>query len=365
MDIEHKVIFLVDDNEANLAIGMEMLKGRYVVYPVSSALTMFELLAHVSPDLILLDIAMPEMDGYEAIRKLKADSAWQDIPVIFLTAMADEDSELDGLSLGAIDYVSKPFSAPLLLRRIENHLLTQAQKKQLKEMNENLGDLVREKTMRVIKLQDVVLKTVADLVEFRDCVTGGHVARTQSYMKLLVDKVIEEGIYPEETSLWDRDYLLLSAQLHDVGKIAISDMILNKPEKLSPGEFEIMKSHVEIGVKAIERIEENAEEHTFLRHARLIAGGHHEKWDGSGYPAGLKGLAIPLEGRLMAIADVYDALISMRPYKSPLSTGEAKKIIEEGSGSHFDPVLVKIFSKVADQFAEIVRKYNTTNNPAP
>ena len=354
MDKGCKIIFLVDDNEANLTSGTEMLKGRYTVYPAPSAAVMFDLLSRVQPDLILLDIVMPGMDGYEAMRKMKEEPAWRNIPVIFLTAMTDEGSELDGLSLGPIDYVSKPFSAPLLLKRIENHLLTESQKKQLRDLNENLEGLVREKTMQIVRLQDAVVKTVADLVECRDVVTGGHVARTQSYMRLLVDKVIEEGIYPEETSTWNRDYLLLSAQLHDVGKIGISDLILNKPDKLTPAEFEVMKSHVIIGVRAIERIEENAEEHTFLKHARLIAGGHHERWDGSGYPAGLKGLNIPLEGRLMAIADVYDALISMRPYKEPLSTDDARRIIEEGSGAHFDPVLVTVFSKVADQFADIV-----------
>jgi putative two-component system response regulator len=354
---ERNVILLVDDNATNLAAGKEMLKNDYKVYPVPSAEIMFDLLENVYPDMILLDIDMPGMNGYEAIKKLKANPAWNDIPVVFLTAMTDEGSELDGLSLGAIDYVSKPFSAPLLLKRIENHILSQARKQQLKELNENLEEMVRKKTRRVIQLQDAVLQTVADLVEFRDDVTGGHVCRTQAYMKLLVDQVLKEGLYKEETAAWDKDYLLLSAQLHDVGKIAISDLILNKPAKLTPEEFEIMKTHVEIGVRAIKKIEENTEEHAFLKHARLIAGAHHEKWDGTGYPAGLGGSDIPLEGRLMAIADVYDALISKRPYKRPMGTDEAKKIIEEGRGTHFDPALVDIFMKVSDDFAEIVKKY--------
>ncbi|MDR2479791.1 MAG: response regulator [Treponema sp.] len=353
---ERKIIFLVDDNATNLAAGKEMLKEAYKVYPVPSAEIMFDLLENVYPDMVLLDINMPGMNGYDAIKKLKGNPKWQDIPVIFLTAMTDEDSELDGLTLGAIDYVSKPFSAPLLLKRIENHLLTETQKRQLKDLNENLEALVRQKELRVIHLQNAVLQTVADLVEFRDDVTGGHVARTQNYMKLLVDRMVERGIYAEEISGWDLEYLLLSAQLHDVGKIAISDLVLNKPDKLTPEEFEIMKTHVEIGVRAIKKIEENAEEHSFLKHARLIAGGHHEKWDGSGYPAGLKGTDIPLEGRIMAIADVYDALISKRPYKRPLGTDEAQKIIEEGSGTHFDPLLITVFSEVAGQFAEIVKK---------
>jgi putative two-component system response regulator len=200
-----------------------------------------------------------------------------------------------------------------------------------------------------------VLNTVADLVEFRDDVTGGHVSRTQEYLKILLEEMIAGGVYMDEIYDWDLDYLLPSAQLHDVGKIAISDLILNKPDKLTHEEFEIMKTHVAIGVQAILKIEKNAEEHSFLKHARLIAGGHHEKWDGTGYPVGLGGKDIPLEGRLMAIADVYDALISKRPYKRPLSTDDARHIIEEGSGLHFDPILVEVFSKVAGQFAEIVR----------
>jgi putative two-component system response regulator len=174
-------------------------------------------------------------------------------------------------------------------------------------------------------------------------------------MKLLLDELIENEIYSNEISCWDMNYLLPSAQLHDVGKIGISDLILNKPGKLTPEEFEIMKTHASIGVEAIKKIEQNAEEHDFLRHARRIAGTHHEKWDGSGYPSGISGKDIPLEGRLMAIADVYDALISPRPYKKPLSTDQARQIIEDGKGTHFDPVLVDVFSKVADKFAAVAR----------
>jgi putative two-component system response regulator len=346
MENDRKIIFLVDDNGTNLMAGKEILKNRYKVYPIPSARIMFALFVDVIPDMILLDIELPEMDGYKAIRKLKVDPRWWDIPVIFLTAKTDAGSELEGLSLGAIDYVAKPFSAPLLLKRIENHLLAELQKRKLKEMNDFLEEKVRQRTSQIGNLQNAVLSTVANLVEFRDDVTGGHVARTQDYLKLLVDDILEEEIYPEETSAWNMDYLVPSAQLHDVGKIAISDSILNKPGKLSSEEFEIMKTHAAIGVTIIQKIEENAEEHDFMRHARLIAGGHHEKWDGTGYPLGIKGKEIPLEARLMAIADVYDALMSVRPYKQPLSSGESKKIIRDGKGTQFDPVLVDEFLKV-------------------
>jgi putative two-component system response regulator len=351
-----KVIFLVDDNPTNLAAGKNMLKDDYKVYPIPSSDIMFDLLENVEVDLILLDIEMPDMDGYEAIKKLKDDERYVDIPVIFLTMKTDEGSELEGLSLGAIDYVTKPFNAPLLLKRISNHLDSQMQKRDLKMLNENLEELVHLKAKEVIDLQNAVLNTVADLVEFRDEVTGGHVFRTQQYLELLVKEMLDKGLYAEEVKKWDMTYLLPSAQLHDVGKISISDLILNKPGKLTDEEFTIMKGHAELGVRAIKQIEEKAPNSDFLKHARLIAGSHHERWDGSGYPLGLSEHDIPLEGRLMAIADVYDALISVRPYKKAFSTDEARRIIEEGKGTQFDPALIDIFIAVADDFATIVRE---------
>jgi putative two-component system response regulator len=345
MENERKRIFLVDDNGTHLTAGKEILKKMYKVYPIPSARIMFALFVDIIPDMILLDIEMPEMNGYETIKKLKVDPRWWDIPVIFLSARTDTGSELEGLNLGAIDYVAKPFSAPLLLKRIENHLFAEWQKRQLKEMSDILGK-IRQKTMQIVNLQNAVLGTVRNLVEFRDNVTEGRVRRTQNYLKLLVDDILEEEIYTEETSTWNMDYLIPSAQLYDVGKIAISDNILNKPGKLSCEEFEIMKTHAAIGAEIIQKSDESDEEHDFMRHARLIAGGHHERWDGTGYPLGVKGKEIPLEARLMSIVDVYDALTSVRPYKQPLSSGEAKEIIWDGKGTQFDPVLVDEFLKV-------------------
>jgi putative two-component system response regulator len=353
METQRHKIMLVDDNMANLTMGKTMLKNLYEVYAIPSAAKFFELLEHVTPDLILMDVIMPEMDGYEAIRLLKSDPALADIPVIFLTAKTDNRSELEGLSLGAIDYIRKPFSSALLLRRVENHLLIVAQKKALKNYNENLQEMVDRKTVQILELQNAVLSTVADMVEFKDDATGGHVIRTQMYLELLIDKMRNDQIYAEEISAWDMDLLISSAQLHDVGKIAISDTILNKPGRLTPEEIVQMQKHVTIGVQIIDRIAQKTAKSAFLSHARTIAGTHHEKWDGSGYPAGLRGRDIPLEGRLMAIADVYDALISPRPYKQPIPTEEAQRIIIEDSGSHFDPVLVDVFRSVADIFADV------------
>ena len=357
MENTRKKIIIVDDNAANLSIGRNLLRTFYDVFPAPSAKKLFEILEKIIPDLVLLDVDMPEMNGYEAIKIMKANPRFTDIPVIFLTAKDDEASELEGFDLGASDYVTKPFYGPLLLRRIGNLLLIEQQKRDLqasqatlKDYADNLEIKVHEKTVEVFNLQNAVLTTVADLVEFRDKLTGGHTARTQFYLKMLIDELLCGKEYTEEIKKWDMNFFLPSAQLHDVGKIAISDLILNKPDKLTPEEFEIMKTHVTVGVEAIEKIMNETAEHAFLHHALLIAGTHHEKWDGSGYPIGLKGTNIPLEGRLMAIADVYDALISERPYKKAFSHEEACKIIEEGTGSHFDPVLINVFIKVKDKF---------------
>jgi putative two-component system response regulator len=367
MEHTRSKIILVDDNMSNLTQGRNMLKTFYEVYPAPSAAKLFEILENVLPDLILLDIEMPEVNGYEAIKKLKADARFVDIPVIFLTSLDDDSSELEGLDLGATDYVSKPFAAPLLLKRIANQLLIVRQrndllasKAALQDYADNLEEKVREKTKEVFHLQNAVLATVADLVEFRDHLTGGHIERTSLYLKALTEELVRSGVYKEAMTDWDMDFFLPSAQLHDVGKIAISDLILNKPGKLTDEEFEIMKTHVTVGVDAVEKIISNAEEHAFLRHALAITGAHHEKWDGSGYPMKLKGKMIPLEGRLMAIADVYDALISVRPYKKAFTHEEASKIIEDGAGTHFDPDLVEIFRRVKDKFAETAREYAST-----
>jgi len=355
---------MVDDNLANLTIGRNLLKTFYEVYPAPSAAKLFEILENINADLVLLDIEMPEVDGYDAMKRLKADPRYKDIPVIFLTSKNDEASEMEGFDLGAVDYVAKPFSGPLLLKRIENQLLIAQQKSELlanqavlQDYADNLEEKVRQKTAEVFNLQNAVLATVADLVEFRDKHTGGHISRTQLFLKAVIDEMMKEGLYADTMSKWDMDFFLPSAQMHDVGKIGISDTILNKPGKLTPEEFEIMKTHVDIGVEAIEKIMSETQEHAFLDHALLIAGTHHEKWDGSGYPLGLKGQNIPIEGRLMAIADVYDALISERPYKTAYSHEEACRIIEESAGTHFDPDIVRIFIQVEDEFKKIAEKH--------
>ena len=355
---KRQTIMYVDDNKANLAMGKGMLEEFYDVYALPSADKLLQFLKRVKPDLILLDIEMPGMNGYEAMTMLKADKQYADIPVIFVTAKNGEAEELDGLELGAIDYVTKPFSAALLLKRIENHLLLQKQQSKLQDFNKNLLNMVKDKTAQIFGLQYALISTVADLVESRDSLTGSHVNRTQKYLEALVDQLLKEGIYEDEMLAWDMDIMLPSAQLHDLGKISISDTILNKPGKLTPQEYEIMKTHVEKGVDAIERMEKFGYFAEYLNLAKIFAATHHEKWDGSGYPQGLKEQGIPLEGRIMALVDVYDALISERPYKRAFSADESAQIIVMGSGTHFDPAIVAVFEKLAGEFAGIAQKYS-------
>lgn len=347
---QRKTIFLVDDDLTNLNVGKNALSGHYNVFTLNSSALLLKILEKNIPDLILLDVEMPEINGYETMKILKSKERTKNIPVIFLTAKSDYDNELEGLLLGAVDYIKKPFSPILLLKRLEMHL-------ELIALNTNLQEMVELRTQTILELQSAILATMAELVECRDDVTGGHIERTQNYMylmlKALFDAPEEKHGYRNEISLWDTKVLLQSAQLHDVGKIIVSDNILNKPGKLTKEEFDKMKEHTTFGEKVIEKIEKNIVESEFLKHAKIFAASHHEKWDGSGYPKGIKGEEIPLQGRIMAIADVYDALISDRPYKKAFSHEEAVGIIVSGRGKHFDPVLVDLFVEIADKFAQI------------
>jgi len=326
--------------------------GKYDVFTVPSAEKLFELLEKTLADIILLDVMMPEMSGYDAIKVLKSNPRTADIPVIFLTSKSDTNSELEGFIHGAVDYVSKPFSPQLLLKRVDVHVLVESQKKELEHINQNLQQLVEEKTKEVRNLQNAILKTMSNLVEYRDDVTGNHVERSEFLLRLLTEEMIKQNVYADEIKNWDFKFFPQSAQLHDVGKIAIRDDILMKPAKLTVDEFNEMKKHTYFGEKVIEKIQESAMESVFLTHAKIMAGTHHEKWDGSGYPKGIAGPEIPLQGRLMAIVDVYDALISERPYKKPFTQEQSLQIIKEGSGVHFDPALVEIFTAAIQRFPE-------------
>jgi putative two-component system response regulator len=359
MKSEKALIIMVDDNPANLRIGKNILAQRFTVATAPSAEKLFSLLRNNNPALILLDIDMPGMDGYETIQVLKTQPDTCNIPVIFLTSLVESANELKGLSLGAVDYISKPIQPALLLKRIEAHVLLEEQKKimekqaaDLKYFNENLQKMVDEKTQNILQLQNALLKTMAELVEYRDDITGKHIERTQRGVRILLSEIKEKGIYKEETQNWDIEMLVQSCQLHDVGKIFINDSILRKPGKLNEAEFEDMKIHTHIGRQIVEKVELLTKESEFLKYAKIFAASHHERWDGSGYPHHLKGTNIPLLGRVMAIVDVYDALISVRPYKSACTHDEAVKVIIENGGTQFDPTLVEIFVRVSDQFKE-------------
>jgi putative two-component system response regulator len=315
-----------------------VLDEQYRVMTMPSAQKMFAFLEKVIPDLILLDIEMPQMDGFEALEKLKSEGSWVDIPVMFLTGRNDAEIEARGFEMGAIDFITKPFSAPVLLNRIKTHL--------------DIDKIIRERTAQLNRLQNSILAVLADMVENRDKGTGGHIERTSVYIKIFINEMKKRGIYTDEMTGWDVDKMISSARMHDLGKISITDIIVNKPGKLTDNEYEIMKSHAVEGERIIDEIIARTGEGDFLRNAKLFAGTHHERWDGKGYPRGLKGTEIPLQGRIMAIVDVYDALVSERPYKKAFTDDEAVDIIMKSSGTHFDPVIAGIFYEVRDILKE-------------
>jgi len=337
-----KTIFAVDDSDSNLSLIKKALEEYYRILTMPSAVKMFTLLEKITPDLILLDIEMPEINGVDAFRKLKANNIYSQIPVIFLTGRNDTAIEARCFELGAVDFITKPFSAPVLLNRIKTYL--------------NIDEIIHERTIQLQRLQSGIVSVLADIVENRDKATDGHIERTTAYIRILLQAMKERGVYADEIQGWDMETVILSSRLHDMGKIAVSDVVLNKPDRLTGDEYETIRSHADEGVRIIEKMVEQTGEADFLRNAKLFAGYHHEYWDGTGYPHGLKGTDIPLQGRVMAIVDTYDALISKRPYKEALSTEEAERIIMENAGKQFDPDIAKVFFEVKGQFKEAAAK---------
>ena len=337
---ELKTIFVVDDSLLYLESARQALKDKYNVVTLQSATDMFEALNTVEPDLIVLDIIMPEIDGIEALKKLKADIRYMSIPVIFLTGKKDEETEAYGFELGVVDFITKPFSKAVFTNRIKTHL--------------DIEDVIRDRTETLLRLRGGLVSVLASMVENRDSLTGRHIERTTKYIEILLEAMYENDVYTDELITWDFDSTILSARLHDIGKIAVTDLILNKPERLTESEYAIMKTHTIEGERLIDAIVKESGDALFLRNAKLFAGSHHERWDGTGYPRGLKGTDIPLQGRVMAIADVYDALVSERPYKSAFSHEKAVSIILNDAGSHFDPLIVDVFHKTSDIFSRVI-----------
>ena len=346
-------IFLVDDNPIYLTTGKAALQEKYTVVTIPSGEKLLLALKKVRPDLILLDVEMPEMSGYDAIKIIKADPQTAEIPVIFLTGKTETEDELLGLSLGAVDYITKPFSTPLLLKRIELHLLLQSQKNELKEFNENLVSMVNERTNHITKLQNAIILWAAEIVEFRDEDTGQHVENVQKYLEILLGVMGKSEVFTTELAALDIEAFLRSSALHDVGKIKIPDTILLKKSRLTDEEFENMKLHTVYGKMMIESLQKKVPDQKFLDYAKTLAYYHHEKWDGTGYPEGLKGLKIPIQARMMALADVYDALVSERPYKKAFSHEEAMRIISEGRNTQFDPDLTDMFTNLSLKIKEV------------
>ncbi len=355
MTEEKKTIYLVDTDKANLKLGKNTLDEHYRVFTMNSGDSLLKYINKNIPDLILLDAEMPKMNGYETIKIIKSQEGAKNIPVVFLTTKVGGNSEEEGFSLGAIDYIIKPFSPSLLLKRVEMYF-------KLANHDEHLQAAVAAETKSILELQDALLKAIAGLVETSDNITGKHLEKTQSYLGLLIGAISKRGLYAEEMRDWNIGLVLLSSQLYDVGKIAVKDEILNKHGKLTEEEFAEVKKHTTCGEGIIEKIDQKSTEHEFLKQAKIFAATHHEKWDGSGYPKGLKGEEIPLQGRLMAIADVYDALVSDRPYKKAFSHKEAVEIISDNKGKAFDPSLVDIFLEISDEFEKISKLGKQTDD---
>ena len=352
-------ILCVDDTPVNMFLLVELLKGTYRVKTATNGPLALQLAATSPPDLILLDVMMPDMDGYEVCRRLKANSAIKHIPVLFLTAKTQAEEEAYGLNLGAADYIHKPINPPILLARVHHHLAIKQYYDFLQGKNQWLEDEVTLRISQLNRMQDATIYVITTLAEFRDEETGNHIRRTQEYMRLIAHKMQGLPEYANEFTPERTDQIIKSAPLHDVGKIAIPDNILLKPGRLSTEEFEIMKTHTTRGYQILSQAIKNMKESGgFLEVAQQIAHSHHEQWDGSGYPEGLAKDQIPLPARMMAVIDVYDAIRSARPYKQAESHEQAVAVLRQKSGSHFDPQVVEVFLTFDTEVQDIRNQWN-------
>jgi putative two-component system response regulator len=358
-----QTVLIVDDTPENLTVMNGLLREHYRTKVASNGARALRIAEdNPRPDLILLDIMMPGMDGYEVCRRLKRDPTLTAVPVIFLTAKAEIEDEQAGFDAGGVDYITKPISPPVVLARVSTHLRLKAAADFLKDKNAFLESEVQRRTREVQLIQDVTIMAMASLAETRDNETGNHIRRTQNYVLALAKELRSHRRFRATLDDKTIEMLYKSAPLHDIGKVGIPDAILLKPGKLTAEEFEIIKTHTTIGRDTIATAEKLIDgPSTFLRLAREIAHYHQEKWDGSGYPEGLRGDAIPVSARLMALADVYDALISKRVYKPPFPHEKAVAIIAEGRGKHFDPDVVDAFLTIEGQFRLIAERFADTD----
>ncbi len=357
--IEKKTVLIVDDVPDNVALLNDLLKARYrTKVAVNGPRALSIVMSEKPPDLVLLDVAMPGMDGHEVCRRIKGNERTRHIPVIFLTARGGVRNEQRGFDLGAVDYITKPISAPILKTRVKTHLHLKEARDELNCRNALLEKKVEERTRQLSSVQDVVMVAMGSLAETRDNETGNHIRRTQHYVRLLAEELsgyprFKAFLIPETVSL-----LFKSSPLHDIGKVGVPDRILLKPGRLTEEEFEEMKKHTLYGRDAILEAEKKLDaRESFLVIAREIAYCHHENWDGSGYPRNLSGDAVPISARIMAVCDVYDALISRRCYKPPYSHERAVRLVKEGRGREFDPDVVDAFLAVSGELHSIAREF--------
>ena len=350
-------ILVVDDTAENLDIVVESLHGEYTVFAAIDGSTALELVDRVKPDLILLDIMMPVMDGFEVLKILKDDKLTSEIPVIFLTAMDQLQNKTKGFQAGVVDYIVKPFEIEEVKVRVKTHIDLKKSKEFIKNQNLILEREIKERTKDLLITREVTIDCMASLAESRDPETGSHIIRTKNFVKMLATKAMELPKFKPLLNEEIIENLFQTAPLHDIGKVGIPDHILLKPGKLTAEEFEIMKEHANYGRKALLSSTKKLGSNSFLNSALEISYTHHEKWDGSGYPQGLKGDEIPLSGRLMAIADVYDALTCKRVYKKAFTHEKSVEIITEGKGKHFDPDLFECFLEIQDDFHEIAVQF--------
>ncbi|WP_434515758.1 two-component system response regulator [Dechloromonas sp. ARDL1] len=359
MDIRPPTILIVDDTPENLSVLGELLQPTYRVRAANSGKRAIQIaMADPTPDLILLDVMMPEMDGFEVLQELKASGTTRNIPVIFVTAMDGTSDEERGLDLGAVDYITKPIRPSIVLARVRTQLELKAARDFLSNQNAFLENEVSRRMHENQLIQEVSIHALARLAETRDPETGKHLRRTQEYILTLARRLCKHPRFAHYLDQRTIDALVQSPPLHDIGKVGIPDHVLLKPGKLTPDEWEIMKTHAELGSNAIAQAEADAEKPVeFLAIAKMIARSHHEKWNGSGYPDGLAGDDIPIAARLMALADVFDALTCKRVYKPAFSFEDAYRIILDGKGIHFDPDIVEAFVCDFETFIAIAKAY--------
>jgi putative two-component system response regulator len=360
---EKKRVLIVDDVRSNILTLNEFLKENYVVMMATSGKKALELcFSQYKPHIILLDVIMADMDGYEVCRQLKNNPETSDIPIIFITSMNEVADEQYGLELGASDYIRKPVNPGICRIRIEHQLKLQQARALLNNDKNHLEQLVLARSEELNQTQDITIQCIASLAETRDNETGNHILRTRSYVRILAKELSKNPLYSDFLSNEQIELFAKSAPLHDVGKIGIPDSILLKPGKLTNDEFTTMKLHTVYGGEALLGAEKKMGFNTFFKHAREIAYFHHEKWNGSGYPHGLIRHDIPLSARIMAIADVYDALISTRCYKKAFSHLQAVEMINEVSGTQFDPLLVECFNNVKEEIRYSARDLSDTED---